>query len=479
MVRLHMIEGPVAGRSFDLEQETTLLGRALNNDIRIDDKSISRSHAMITRKDDQFFIKDLKSQNGTFVDGRRLGADELFQLEHGAMVAVGKALFSIEDEKAEEPMVREYTIDLADCRKKGRMDRLYKDRRITNRQNLEEIYEISTLLMQSVDIKEICQKIIDSLFASLRRLNAGMILLIDQPTGELKQIVSRSRASRTAPKSGYSRTVVNRVIRDGQAVMVSDTSAQESEDLSESVKMKGIKSIICAPLISKVGTRGVIYAHSTSVPQGFRRDDFYFLTAVSTPAALAIENALLYSQRAQAEEALQKAHDELEKRVRGRTAELSQANAQLRREISERKEAEERLKTAHQKLAEANKDLRLAYAMMRDWKDRLSTQLSGERIGFLLDESGRICGVTDKAMEYTKKTRSELIGKDITDLVEKRTRPLLKDAIRDAWIGVSSQTSCVVEGRQPALGQFQLQVMRMVSEGGKMLLAILRPSEKQ
>ena len=48
----------------------------------------------------------------------------------------------------------------------------------------------------------------------------------------------------------------------------------------------------------------------------------------------------------QAEEALQRAHDELEERVRERTEELASANVQLMQEIDERKRAEESLRTA-------------------------------------------------------------------------------------------------------------------------------------
>ena len=54
------------------------------------------------------------------------------------------------------------------------------------------------------------------------------------------------------------------------------------------------------------------------------------------------------TRRRQAEEALQKAHDELEKRVEERTSELSQANAQLKEEVAERKQAEEALRESEE-----------------------------------------------------------------------------------------------------------------------------------
>ncbi|MBW1942908.1 MAG: GAF domain-containing protein, partial [Deltaproteobacteria bacterium] len=65
----------------------------------------------------------------------------------------------------------------------------------------------------------------------------------------------------------------------------------------------------CVPLVSKSRIRGVIYVHSVQVPGGFRKDDLHFLTALSSPVALAIENALLYKKRKETEEALRESEE--------------------------------------------------------------------------------------------------------------------------------------------------------------------------
>jgi GAF domain-containing protein len=95
---------------------------------------------------------------------------------------------------------------------------------------------------------------------------------------------------------------------------MSDTSQEDKETLSDSIVKCKIKSIMCVPLVSKSKTRGVIYVHSAKEPYGFRKDDLFLLTGLSYPAAVTLENALLYSKRKQAEEALKKARDELEGR---------------------------------------------------------------------------------------------------------------------------------------------------------------------
>jgi len=80
------------------------------------------------------------------------------------------------------------------------------------------------------------------------------------------------------------------------------------------------------------------------------------LMTVAEQLATAIENARLYqevqrelAERARAEEALRKAHDELEIRVHERTAELTQANEALRAEIAEHKRAEEALQQSEER----------------------------------------------------------------------------------------------------------------------------------
>ncbi len=74
----------------------------------------------------------------------------------------------------------------------------------------------------------------------------------------------------------------------------------------------------------------------------------------------ALENQRLVEEKRQAQEALQKAHDELERRVEERTNKLATTTEQLRLELTERKQAEEALSLAHMELKKKAADLELA-----------------------------------------------------------------------------------------------------------------------
>ena len=75
--------------------------------------------------------------------------------------------------------------------------------------------------------------------------------------------------------------------------MISDADTEQSEgELPETLKLLNIKSVMCVPLISRAKLWGVLYADSVTKPYGFRGEDLYLLNALSSPVAMAIENAL-------------------------------------------------------------------------------------------------------------------------------------------------------------------------------------------
>jgi hypothetical protein len=79
--------GGRAGETFTLERDKIAIGRSPECEIFLDDVTVSRRHAVLARRDDGFYINDLGSLNGTYVNRRRV---ESAKLSDGDDVQIGK-----------------------------------------------------------------------------------------------------------------------------------------------------------------------------------------------------------------------------------------------------------------------------------------------------------------------------------------------------------------------------------------------------
>jgi pSer/pThr/pTyr-binding forkhead associated (FHA) protein len=84
---------PAAGRSFDLDSITTL-GRDVNNAIVIEDPFASAEHAVLTFRGRGWYVEDLGSTNGTFVNGRAVAA--IAPMGYGDELAIGQVRLRLE-----------------------------------------------------------------------------------------------------------------------------------------------------------------------------------------------------------------------------------------------------------------------------------------------------------------------------------------------------------------------------------------------
>ena len=80
--------GPNGGMTIPLSGEPITLGRRSDNDVVVDEKSVSRKHALILGTPGGFVLRDLNSTNGTYVEGGRIGQGE-YTLRHGDRIRLG------------------------------------------------------------------------------------------------------------------------------------------------------------------------------------------------------------------------------------------------------------------------------------------------------------------------------------------------------------------------------------------------------
>jgi pSer/pThr/pTyr-binding forkhead associated (FHA) protein len=79
--------GGRAGESFTVTEDRISIGRSPDASVFLDDVTVSRNHALLVRRKDGFYIDDLGSLNGTYVNRRRI---ESHKLADGDEIQVGK-----------------------------------------------------------------------------------------------------------------------------------------------------------------------------------------------------------------------------------------------------------------------------------------------------------------------------------------------------------------------------------------------------
>ncbi len=294
MIKIHIMNGEDKGRSFDFQADTIHVGRSPDNDVQIKDRSVSRKHLKVLRKGNKSFIEDLETTNGTFVKSKRINSGKEFEVEEGVPIAIGRIVISLGKAYSGEVLPVLNSIDLFKELSEN-ASLLVQDRPMTREKNMDLISKVSDVLMQSLDINDILQKILNYVLDLLQRIDRGVIILMDGETGEFTEEISILKETGNKTIMMYSRSIVDRVIRERKAVIMSNTQNEDGRDISESMQLMKVRSVICVPLISRSRVRGVIYLDSIKEPFGFREEDLHLLTALSSPAAIAIENDWLYS----------------------------------------------------------------------------------------------------------------------------------------------------------------------------------------
>lgn len=112
--RLVVRRGPNPDQVFLLQNDTTIVGREPINDVMFPDAEVSRRHCRIVFQHTEYFIEDLNSTNGTFVNGRRIS--EITRLNSGDIIDFGETvrvvfeyllpMSSAEQEVANDPRLR-------------------------------------------------------------------------------------------------------------------------------------------------------------------------------------------------------------------------------------------------------------------------------------------------------------------------------------------------------------------------------------
>ena len=81
--------------SYDIKGETVSIGRSNENDIQVQDRSVSRRQLMLWKKENRFFLKNLGNKNDTTVNGLRIHPCATVQVKSGDTIEIGMSVLYI------------------------------------------------------------------------------------------------------------------------------------------------------------------------------------------------------------------------------------------------------------------------------------------------------------------------------------------------------------------------------------------------
>ena len=158
------------------------------------------------------------------------------------------------------------------------------------------LYELARDLSSSLELDAVLRNVMDRVI-SLMHASRGFIVLVDPATNEMS--VQMGGGETDTEKSRHflgSKTVIDHVVKSGQAVVSTDASLDDRFKGQQSVILQNLRSIIAVPLVTKGKVIGAVYVDNPFRAAIFEEKDKEFLQAISDLAAIAIDNARQYER---------------------------------------------------------------------------------------------------------------------------------------------------------------------------------------
>ncbi|RIK31974.1 MAG: hypothetical protein DCC56_07320 [Anaerolineae bacterium] len=161
--------------------------------------------------------------------------------------------------------------------------------------HLQALAGIGQIVNSTLEIDEVLQIVMDTI-VRLTEAERGFLMLRDE-RGEMAIRIARNweQESINQAEASISRTIVQRVIEAGEAVLTTNALEDQRFSGQESVIAFNLRSILCVPLMVKTELIGVIYTDNRIRTGIFSESDRDLLIAFANQAAVAIENARLFS----------------------------------------------------------------------------------------------------------------------------------------------------------------------------------------
>jgi serine phosphatase RsbU (regulator of sigma subunit) len=292
MAILVTLQGPDPGQKYPLDRPCAILGRQADSTICLSAKAVSRQHAQILNREDGYYVEDLGSSNGTFVNGRRLNPHAPARLTEHDALQIGPyvlALRPVPTVATTEPslVIREQVNAV------GLSESVYSQ---APAQKLQVVLEIAQHLARQLDLEPLLDKLLDHLMRLFPQADRGMVLLLEGDRLVVRG--QRCRYQRDETTYPYSRTVVKHALEKGVGILSEDVKADGRFQASATITSLDLHSLLCVPLICPDGRRlGVIQLDRFRPGAIFRSEDLNLLATVALQVAVVLDNAALHAER--------------------------------------------------------------------------------------------------------------------------------------------------------------------------------------
>jgi transcriptional regulator with GAF, ATPase, and Fis domain len=267
---LHAVHKPV-----------TTIGRGVDSDIQIKDRTVAEHHAQIVFNGRDFQLEEIDRYAEILINGKK---KRRARLVNGDRLVLGRAQlgFSMFSELSTQPETEPAAGGAA-----GDIS------------SLRRLLAFSERLITSRSVDELLETLLDDVI-ELTGAARGVVLLVD--LGEVQQAAPRVRASRNVqkeaiqdPTGAISDSIVRQVIETKRSVIVSDALTDTTFGKSESVVALRLSSVMCVPLVNQGETIGALYVANDEVKHLFERKQLDLLTIFAAQASLIVQNAMLLS----------------------------------------------------------------------------------------------------------------------------------------------------------------------------------------
>jgi adenylate cyclase len=301
---------------FEISGSTVNIGRAEANDLVLNHPSVSRHHARLTvLPGDTTLINDLGSLNGVYVNGQLIREHRLsdqdrlmigmFELRYEA---AGSEAVHIEAGDLEPAPVGDLTsresltTALRVRVKPGVLPESIQERvRLLERENklLKLLLGVGKTLSSVLTPEEIMHRVMELVF-QMENVERGFVMLRDERRGFRPAVIlyKDEKLKAEARSLALSKTVIDRVTTERLPLLIHDVAGDERFSASESLRMAGIRSAMCAPLIYKDRVFGLFYVDCLTKPYAFSKEELGIFSVVAAEAAISFDNAQSHEELA-------------------------------------------------------------------------------------------------------------------------------------------------------------------------------------